>query len=158
MMSLVIANVLAPDFVESAWLEAVICTVAVDGRSAGAAYNPADVIVPSVAFPPGTPLTLQLTAVSVVFVTVATNVSWFPSTTDAVVGVTVTPMDGGGGGDGGDAPPAPQPSVHAASASSAISRTVVALHLLPLLGERERMPSQKQAKGQRIEKAIGISD
>jgi len=38
-------------------------------------YNPAEVIVPSVAFPPGTVLTLQLAAVSVVFVTVAVNIA-----------------------------------------------------------------------------------
>jgi hypothetical protein len=73
-MSLVIANVPAPDFVESAWLVAVICTVAGDGRSAGAAYTPTGVIVPSAAFPPGTPLTLQVTAMSVAFVTVAAKV------------------------------------------------------------------------------------
>jgi hypothetical protein len=38
-------------------------------------YTPAEVIVPSVAFPPGTLFTLQLTAVSVVFVTVAVKVA-----------------------------------------------------------------------------------
>jgi hypothetical protein len=146
-MSLVIANVTAPDFVESAWLVAVICTVAGDGKSAGAVYTPLEVIVPSVAFPPDTPLTLQLTAVSIVFVTDATNVSWFPSTTDPVDGVTVTPMDGGG--SGGDAPPAPHPNVHAPSANSAMSTAVLVLDVLQLLGERDCMPSQKQAKGQR---------
>jgi len=60
-MSLVIANVPVADFVESAWLVAVTCTVSGDGMSAGAVYTPAGVIVPSVAFPPGTPFTLQLT-------------------------------------------------------------------------------------------------
>jgi hypothetical protein len=35
-MSLVTANVLLADFVESAWLVAVICSVAGDGRSIGA--------------------------------------------------------------------------------------------------------------------------
>jgi len=35
-MSLVIANVALPDFVGSAWLVAVTCTVADDGRSIGA--------------------------------------------------------------------------------------------------------------------------
>ncbi len=74
-MSLVIANVPVPDFVESAWLVAVTCTVAGDGRSAGAVYTPAEVIVPSAAFPPATPLTPQLTVVSVVFVTVAVKVA-----------------------------------------------------------------------------------
>jgi hypothetical protein len=147
-MSLVIVKLAVPDFVESAWLVAVICTVAGDGRSGGAVYTPVDVIVPRVAFPPATPLTLQFTAVSVVFVTVAMNVSWFPSTTDPVVGVTVTPMDGGGGGGGG-ALPAPQPSVHAPSAKSAMNRIVLVLNLLSLLGERDRMPTREQASGQR---------
>ena len=88
-----------PDFVESAWLVAVTCAVAEDGMSAGAVYTPADVIVPIAAFPPGTPFTLQLTAVSVVFVTAAINAAWPPSTTDPFAGVTVTAMAGGGGGD-----------------------------------------------------------
>ncbi len=74
-MSLVIAKVPVADFAGSAWLVAVTCTVAGDGRSAGAVYTPAELIVPRVVFPPGTVLTLQLTAVSVVFVTVAVNVA-----------------------------------------------------------------------------------
>jgi hypothetical protein len=80
-MSHVIARVVVPDFVESAWLVAMTCTVSGDGMSAGAVYPPADVIVPSGAFPPGTPFTLQLTAVSFVFVTVAVKVAWAPSYT-----------------------------------------------------------------------------
>jgi hypothetical protein len=130
-----------PDLVESAWLVAVTCTVAGEERATGAVYTPADVIVPSVAFPPGTPLTLQVTVVSVVFVIVATNVTWFPSTTDPFAGVTVTTMDGGGGGGGG-APPAPQPSVHAHSLRSATTTIAVVVELFPLLRERDRMPSQ----------------
>jgi hypothetical protein len=78
----------------------------------------------------GTPLTLQLTAVSVVFVTVAVNVAWLPSTNDPVAGVTVTVIDGGGGGAGGGLPE-PQPSVHAPSARSAVSTIVLALNLFP---------------------------
>ena len=74
-MSLVIASVPVPDFVASAWLVAVVCTVEGDGMSAGTAYTPAEVIVPNVTFPPGTPLTLQLTAVSSVFVTEAVKVA-----------------------------------------------------------------------------------
>jgi hypothetical protein len=149
-MSLVIANVPVADFVESAWLVAVTCTVSGDGMSAGAVYTPAGVIVPCVAFPPGTLPTLQLTAVSVVFVTAAINVAWPPSTTDPFVGVTVTTMDrrGGGGGDSDD-PDAPQPSVHAPSLRSPMKTIVVVLNLFPLHRERGRMPSQKQAKGQR---------
>jgi len=150
MMSLVIAKVPVPDFVESAWLVAVTCTVAGDGMSAGAVYTPADVIVPTAAFPPGTPFTLQLTAVSVVFVAAAINVAWSPSKTDPFVGVTVTTMDGGGGGGGdSDEPAAPQPIVHVPSARSAAIAIVAILDLFPLLLERGRMPSLKQAKGQR---------
>ena len=138
------------DFVESAWLVAVTCTVSGDGMSAGAVYTQAGVIVPSVVFPPGTPFTLQLTAVSVVFVTAAINVAWPPSTTDPFVGVTVTTMDGrGGGGGDSDEPAAPQPSVHAPSPRSARTTIVAVLDLFPLLRERDRMPSQKQAKDQR---------
>jgi hypothetical protein len=150
-MSLAIAKEAVPDFVESAWLVAVICAVAGDGRSAGAVYTPPEVIVPIVAFPPGVPLTLQLTDVSVVFVTVATNVSWFPSIADPVAGVTITPIVGAGGG-GVEAPPEPQPIVHAASARSAMRTTEAVLEVLALLGERDRMPSAKQAKGQRRRK------
>src|SRR5260370_5881333 len=124
---------------------AAICTVAGGGRSAGAVYTPADVIVPTVALPPGTVLTLQLTAVSVVFVTAAVNVSWFPSTTDPVAGVTVTPIDGGGGGGGGGVLPAPQPSIHPPSARSPITTIVLVLNLFPLLAERDTMPPQKRA-------------
>ena len=149
-MSLVIANVPVADFVESAWLVAVTCTISGDGMSAGAVYTAAGVIVPCVALPPGTPFTLQLTVVSVVFVTAALNGAWPPSTTDPFVGVTVTTMDrGGGGGGDSDEPAAPQPSVHAPSPRRAMTTIVVVLDLFPLLRERDRMPSQKQAKGQR---------
>src|SRR6266849_8274541 len=106
-MSLVIVKLPVPDFVGSAWLVAVICTVAGDGKSAGAVYTPADVIVPIVAFPPGTLFTLQLTAVSVVFVTVTVKVAWFPSTTDRFARRTVTFVAGGSGG-GADTLPALQ--------------------------------------------------
>ena len=105
----------------------------------------------------GTLSTLQLTAVSVVFVTVAVKVAWPPSTTDPFVGFSVTSIDGGGGG-GGDTPPAPQPSVHAPSVSSAMTTIVFVLNLFPLLRERDRMPSAKQAKGQRRGKGIGVRE
>jgi hypothetical protein len=150
MMSLVIAKVPVPDFVESAGLVAVTWTVSGDGMSAGAVYPPADVIVPTAAFPPGTPFTLQVTAVSVVFVTAAINVAWPPSKTDPFVGVTITTMDGGGGGGGNsDEPAAPQPIIPVPSARSAAIAIVAVLDLFPLLRERGRMPSPKQAKGQR---------
>lgn len=147
-MSLVIAKLPVPDFVESAWLVAVTCTVAGEGRSAGAVYTPTDVMVPSVAFPPSTPFTLQLTAVSVVFVTVAAKVAWPPSTTDPFAGFTVTSIAGGGGG-GCCATPAPQPIVHVPSLRSAMTTIVAVVDFFPLFCERDRMPSQKQAKGQR---------
>jgi hypothetical protein len=130
-MSLVIARATMPDFVASAWLVAVTCSVVGEGRAMGAVYTPVDVIVPTVAFPPGTPLTFQVTAVSVVFDTVAANVTWFPSTTDPFVGVTVTTIDGGGGGGG--APAVPQPNVHAPSARSAMTTIVAVLDLFALL-------------------------
>jgi hypothetical protein len=150
-MSLVTAKVAVPDFVASAWLVAVTCTVAGDGRSAGAVYTPAVVIVPSAAFPPATPLTLQLTAMSVVFLTVAAKVTWLPSTTVPLAGVTLTTIEaaeGGGGAEGGAALPA-QPHVHAVSARMAMTAIAGVLNLFLLLCERDCMPSQKQAKGQR---------
>jgi len=116
------------------------------------------VIVPSTAFPPATPLTLQLTVVSVVFVTVTVKVTWSPSTTIPLAGATLTTMDGGGGGGGGVALPAPQPHVHALSARMAKKTIVGALNSFLFQRERERMPSQKQAKGQRRGKGIGTRD
>jgi hypothetical protein len=89
-MSLVTVTAELPDFVASAWLAAVTVTVAGDGRSAGAVYPPLLDIVPKAAFPPGTPFTLQLTVWSVVFATLALKLAEFPSTTDALFGVTVT--------------------------------------------------------------------
>jgi hypothetical protein len=69
--------------------------------------------------PPGMLFTLQVTLVSVVFVTVAVRVCEFPSRTDPVVGVSVTATDGGGGVDGGgemtEAEPPPQPNNHSAA-------------------------------------------
>jgi hypothetical protein len=154
-ISLVTATFAVADFVASAWLVAVTCTVAGDGRSAGAVYMPTGVIVPRVELPPGTPFTPQLTAVSVVLVTVAVKVAWPPSTTDPFAGFTDTSITGGGGGDS-DAPPAPQPNVHVPSTARAMTTAVAVLEVFPLLGERDRMPSQKQAKGQRKEEGIGL--
>ena len=70
-ISLTIAAAAVSDFVASAWLTAVICTVADAGRIVGALYTPSGVIVPEVALPPGVPFTLQLTAVLLLPVTVA---------------------------------------------------------------------------------------
>jgi hypothetical protein len=97
-MSLVIATVAASDFVGSATLVAATCTLAGDGKSAGAVYRPAAEIVPVAALPPATPFTLHVTAVFVVFVTVALNASVFPNNTDPLLGATVTTICGGGGG------------------------------------------------------------
>jgi len=82
-------------------------TVAGDGRSAGAVYTPLVVMVPSAALPPGTPFTVQLTAVSVVLLTLALNDVVFPKITDPLFGVTVTWVCAGGGGGGAAVPPPP---------------------------------------------------
>jgi len=150
-MSLTIVAAALSDIVASAWLVAVICTVADAGKSAGAVYTPSDVIVPDVALPPGAPFTLQVTAVSAVFATFAENGSAFPSITDALFGETVTVMDGGGGGGGTDglAPPPPQPIVHAPAAGRTNRKILAVRSLLRSHGERGRIPSVKQAKGQR---------
>lgn len=78
-------------------------------------------IVPADAEPPATPFTVQLTAVSVVLVTVAVKLWELPSSTDPVSGATVTVMAGGGGGGGGPEP-APPPQPKAKVKSSAQSR------------------------------------
>jgi hypothetical protein len=113
-------------------------------------YTPADVIVPTTELPPAMPLTLQLTLVSVVFVTLAVNVNWFPSSTELLVGVTMTTMEGGGGGGGVPVPPPPEPSVHAPAARRAMKPNLAFLKFFALLRGRGRMPSAKQAMGQRM--------
>lgn len=62
------------------------------------------------AFPPGMPFTLQLTAVSMEFVTVAVRDSEVPNKSEALVGVTVTATAGGGGGGEALTEPAPPPT------------------------------------------------
>src|SRR5277367_1341747 len=111
-MSLVIVSSAVADFVVSASLVAVTCTIADAGRSAGAVYVPPDVIVPVAEAPPGTPFTLHVTLLFVVFVTVAVSVCELPSSTAALVGVTDTLTSGGGGVGGGvlrPVLPPPQP-------------------------------------------------
>ena len=49
---------------------------------------PPVVIVPALAVTPAVPFTLQVTPVSVVFLTVAVNVCVFPSRTAALAGIT----------------------------------------------------------------------
>jgi hypothetical protein len=55
-------------------------------------------MVPTETFPPGMPLTLQVTEVLEAFVTVAAKVCVFPRITELLCGVTVTWICGGGGG------------------------------------------------------------
>ena len=120
-ISLVIVTVALADLVVSAWLVAVMLTLAGEGKSAGAVYLPVEEIIPSIAFPPGTPLTAHDTSMFVVFVTVAAKVCELPKITAPLVGLTVTTMAGGGGGGGGgvmtELKPPPQPCNHALAAS-----------------------------------------
>jgi hypothetical protein len=153
-MSLRMDTVAESDFVASAWLVAVTCTYAGVGRSAGAVYTPPEDMDPTAAFPPATPFTLQLTLVSVAFVTVAANAARFPSTTDPLAGVTLTSMEGGGGGGGTPepAPPLPQPSVHAPVVRRAATTNLVVQDFLHLFCRRGCIPHAKQAKGQRMKR------
>lgn len=106
-------------------------------------------IVPDAPFPPGTSFTLQLTAVSVVFITFAENAVAFPSITDPLFGEIVTVTDGGGGSGGTDvlAPPAPQPMVHAPVASRTDRKNLAVWNPFRSNGERSRMPYAKAGKG-----------
>jgi len=65
-------------------------------------------MVPAVELPPGTPFTLQVTAVFDVPVTAAVNCCVLPNNTLELEEETVTVTDGGGG-EGGDEPFPPQP-------------------------------------------------
>jgi len=96
----------------SAWLVALIVRLVGEGKICGAEYvavsAPAEVgiIVPSAELPPGTPLTLQSTAVKAAFFTAVVNACVWPRNSEVVAGSTVT-VTGGGGGD--DEEPRPQP-------------------------------------------------
>src|SRR5438045_123632 len=79
-----------PDFVGSAWDTAVTVIVAGFGTTAGAVYRAELDIVPTVALPPVTPLTCQVTAVLPVFCTVAVNCCVPPAPTVADTGEIVT--------------------------------------------------------------------
>src|SRR5882757_4772451 len=87
------------DFVASAWDTAVTVTVAGFGTTAGAVYRPALDIVPTVGLPPVTPLTCQVTAVLLVFCTVAANCCVPPAPTVADTGEIVTLTTTGGVAD-----------------------------------------------------------
>jgi len=71
-------------------LVAVAVTVQPAGGTAGAVYFPVASMTPSVAFPPGIPLTVQVTAVLAAPFTKAVNRRSPPTGTLAAVGETVT--------------------------------------------------------------------
>ena len=106
------------------------------------------------------PFTVQLTVVSVALVTVAVNVTWLPSTTEPLEGVTVTVIEGGGGGGGGGAiaPPPPQPIVPAPAAKRAKKLARVLPRLSATICGRGRITCTMQAKCQRKNQGLGVSD
>ena len=126
---------------------------------------PPGVIVPVDIVPPGTPLTLQVTLVSVALVTWAERVCEFPSKTEPLVGVTVTVMDGGGGGGGGATDcglPPPQPGSATPKVRTTRKGKTAGVHRPWFPGAsilfafngfcvRGRMQGGMQAKGQRKE-------
>ena len=163
-ISLVTVSCAVADFVESASLVAVIWTIDGEGKSLGAVYTPAELMVPLDTLPPGTSFTLHLTFMSVVFVTVAANVCEFPSKTEPLLGVTVTLMDCGGGGGGGavtEPAPPPQPVIHIPiaravrngkrAATGMAGHAVYLDFTFPVFCGRGRMQGGMQAKGQRKE-------
>jgi hypothetical protein len=79
----------------------------------GAVYSPLVLIVPTVALPPATPFTCQVTAVFVVPVTVAVNWSVAPGLTVEEAPVTVTVICGGT-----DGYPPPQETIGSATKRS----------------------------------------
>ena len=87
-----IVTVVEADLVESAWDTAVTVTVAGVGTLAGAVYIPEVEIVPVVELPPVTPSTCQVTAVLLVFWTVAVNCCWPPTFTLGDCGEMLTAM------------------------------------------------------------------
>src|SRR5256885_3430194 len=89
-MTAVMVTCAEADFVGSACDTAVTATVAGFGTTAGAVYRPKLDIVPTVALPPVTPLTCQVTAVLLVFCTVAVNCCVPPAPTVADAGEIVT--------------------------------------------------------------------
>jgi hypothetical protein len=78
------------DFVESATLTAVTCTVPPAGTDAGALYTPPLVMVPTVELPPVVPLTFHVNAVLDVPCTVAVKVRVLFMRTVALVGEMLT--------------------------------------------------------------------
>ena len=86
-----------------AWPNAVVLaadvartmTVVEAGSTAGAAYTPAALMVPTTDEPPATPFTDQVTAVLALFKTEAVKVRVVPISTVAAAGTTVTVTGGG---------------------------------------------------------------
>jgi hypothetical protein len=76
------ATAVEADLVVSAWLVAMMLTLAGLGIMAGAVYMPALDIVPSVELPPVTPPTVHMTAVFVEFATLAENWKVCPTVKD----------------------------------------------------------------------------
>jgi hypothetical protein len=91
--------------VESATLTAVTVTTLGLGTVAGAVYKPVAEIVPTVALPPATLFTAQVTALLKLPVpcTTAANCCVWPTTTLTILGVTVTDVIADG------VPPSPPP-------------------------------------------------
>src|SRR5437764_207988 len=89
-MTAVMVTCAEADFVGSACDTAVTVTAAGFGTTAGAVYRPELDIVPTVALPPLTPFTCQVTAVLLVFCTVAVNCCVPPAPTVADAGEIVT--------------------------------------------------------------------
>jgi hypothetical protein len=126
-MSLAIVTAAVALFVLSARLVACTVTAVLAGRSPGDVYTPFELIVPTVALPPGIPFTLQVTAVFVVLPTAATNVCGAPSSTEAETGVTFTVTAGGGGCVGAEptTPPQPRKDATKSSAGHRVSNAIV---------------------------------
>jgi len=117
-MSLVIVTAAVALFVVSATLVACTVTAVLAGRSPGDVYTPFELIVPTVALPPGIPFTLQVTEVFIVLETVATKVCVAPSSTEAAAGVMFTVTVGGGGCVGAEPTRPPQPRKDATKSSA----------------------------------------
>jgi hypothetical protein len=71
--------------------DVAVTVIAVFGGEAGAVYRPVESIVPTVAFPPAIPFTLQLTALLLLPVTetVGVNCCFVPAAKVALVGLIV---------------------------------------------------------------------
>jgi hypothetical protein len=103
---------------ESATLVAVSDMLGDEVRICRATYMPSASIVPTAAFPPGTPSTLQVTAAFDVLLTVAVKVCGPPSRTEALDGATVTVAVEGGGCAGSDPASPAQPRKEATRSSA----------------------------------------